>query len=51
LHGNPSHSGIEDLEREYPAELLARCCLYHYASAVDGRTWKCAGIASPTRAK
>lgn len=36
LHGNPSHSGIDDLEREYPRELLARCVLYHYASAADG---------------
>jgi len=38
LHGNPSHSGIDDLEREYPRELLARCLLYHYASAHDGAT-------------
>ncbi len=37
LHGNPSHSGIDDLEREYPRELLQRCVLYHYASADDGR--------------
>lgn len=36
LHGNPSHSGIEDLEREYPRALLERCVLYHYASAADG---------------
>jgi ribonuclease BN (tRNA processing enzyme) len=36
LHGNPSHSGIDDLERDYPADLLARCRLYHYASAADG---------------
>lgn len=36
LHGNPSHSGIEDLEREYPRALLDRCVLYHYASAADG---------------
>lgn len=35
LHGNPSHSGIEDLEREYPRPLLDRCLLYHYASAAD----------------
>ncbi|MFT4198200.1 MAG: MBL fold metallo-hydrolase [Pseudoxanthomonas sp.] len=35
LHGNPSHSGIDDLEREYPAELLARCVLYHHASAEE----------------
>ncbi|RYE75209.1 MAG: MBL fold metallo-hydrolase, partial [Oxalobacteraceae bacterium] len=37
LEGNPSHSGIADLEREYPPELLSRCVLYHYASAGDGR--------------
>src|SRR5690606_12915755 len=36
LHGNPSHSGIDDLEREYDAGMLARCLLYHYASAADG---------------
>ena len=41
VHGNPSHSGIDDLEREYPPELLARCVLYHYgrtdAAALAGR--------------
>lgn len=36
LHGNPSHTGIDDLEREYPRELLDRCVLYHYASAAEG---------------
>ncbi|HJR72599.1 MAG TPA: MBL fold metallo-hydrolase [Luteimonas sp.] len=36
LHGNPSHSGIDDLEREYPRGLLERCVLYHYASRSDG---------------
>lgn len=36
LHGNPSHSGIEDLEREYPESLLKRCLLYHYASREEG---------------
>jgi ribonuclease BN (tRNA processing enzyme) len=36
LHGNPSHSGVDDLEREYPPDLRARLLLYHYASAVDG---------------
>jgi ribonuclease BN (tRNA processing enzyme) len=35
LHGNPSHSGIEDLEHEYPPTLLARCTFYHYASAAE----------------
>jgi len=43
LHGNPSHSGIEDLEREYPPELLARCRLYHYASAADGEVLEARG--------
>ncbi len=38
LHGNPSHSGIDDLEREYPRELLERCLLYHYADRHDGET-------------
>ena len=36
LHGNPSHSGIDDLEREYEPQLLSRCVLYHYASTADG---------------
>ena len=36
LHGNPSHSGLDDLEREYPRELLERCLLYHYGSAAEG---------------
>ncbi len=36
LIGNPSHSGIDDLEREYPATVRSRLLLYHYASAADG---------------
>lgn len=36
LHGNPSHSGIDELEREYPRELLDRLLIYHYASHADG---------------
>lgn len=36
LHGNPSHSGIEDLEREYPSALLERCLLYHYGNREEG---------------
>lgn len=43
LHGNPSHSGLDDLEREYPAELLGRCVLYHYASAADGEALRACG--------
>ena len=49
LHGNPSHSGIDDLEREYPPALLDRCILYHYASAADGEALRARGrrIAHP----
>ena len=43
LHGNPSHSGLDDLEREYPRELLARCLLYHYASADEGEAMAARG--------
>lgn len=32
IHGNPSHSGVEDVEREYSAELRERLVLYHYSS-------------------
>jgi len=37
LQGNPSHSGIDDLEREYTPALLQRCLLYHYGSEADAR--------------
>ena len=49
LHGNPSHSGIDDLEREYPPVLLARCVLYHYASVEDGEALRARGhrVATP----
>ncbi|MFY2764389.1 MBL fold metallo-hydrolase [Arenimonas sp. MALMAid1274] len=43
LHGNPSHSGIDDLEREYPPALLSRCVLYHYASLQDGEQLRARG--------
>ena len=36
LAGNPSHSGVEDLDREYTKEQRARMVLYHYGSAADG---------------
>ncbi|WP_049622580.1 MBL fold metallo-hydrolase [Frateuria defendens] len=49
LHGNPSHAGIEDLEREYPAELRAQLLLYHYGSVADGAALAARGyrIAGP----
>jgi phosphoribosyl 1,2-cyclic phosphodiesterase len=36
LHANPSHTGVADLEREYPGDLRSRLILYHYASVADG---------------
>ncbi len=36
LLGNPSHTGVDDLERDYDAALRARFVLYHYGSAAEG---------------
>ncbi|TAM57209.1 MAG: ribonuclease Z [Rhodanobacter sp.] len=36
LVGNPSHTGIDDIEREYAAAVRSRLVLYHYGSAADG---------------
>jgi ribonuclease BN (tRNA processing enzyme) len=36
LVGNPSHTGIEDIEREYPESLRRQMILYHYGSVADG---------------
>jgi hypothetical protein len=38
LVGNPSHTGVEDLAREYSDELRRQLVLYHYASSEDART-------------
>lgn len=37
LRGNPSHTGLDDLEREYPEELRRRLLLYHYSSEAEAR--------------
>jgi ribonuclease BN (tRNA processing enzyme) len=44
LHGNPSHSGIEDLRREYPPDTLARLVLYHYGSESDAQALTRSGL-------
>lgn len=36
LVGNPSHTGIDDILREYPRSLQQRLLLYHYGSHADG---------------
>jgi len=37
LVGNPSHTGIDDIEREYPPQWRPRLRLYHYGSEADGQ--------------
>ncbi|HEX7815875.1 MBL fold metallo-hydrolase [Dyella sp.] len=34
--GNPSHTGVDDIEREYPQAWRERLRLYHYGSQADG---------------
>jgi ribonuclease BN (tRNA processing enzyme) len=36
LIGNPSHSGVDDLEREYSRAVRERIVAYHYGSVADG---------------
>jgi phosphoribosyl 1,2-cyclic phosphodiesterase len=45
LHGNPSHTGVDDLEREYPAELRSRMLLYHYGSEAEAAALRARGLA------
>jgi ribonuclease BN (tRNA processing enzyme) len=45
LVGNPSHTGVEDLEREYPSSLRQRMLLYHYASAEEAGALRARGHA------
>ncbi|HET9482827.1 MAG TPA: MBL fold metallo-hydrolase [Xanthomonadales bacterium] len=43
LVGNPSHTGLDDIEREYPAALRERLVLYHYGSAADAQAMRARG--------
>jgi ribonuclease BN (tRNA processing enzyme) len=45
LVGNPSHSGVDDLEREYGESLRRQLVLYHYGSAADGEALRARGYA------
>lgn len=49
LIANPSHTGLDDLAREYRDDVRARLILYHYDDASAGDTLKRAGynIAEP----
>jgi hypothetical protein len=44
LVGNPSHTGVDDIEREYPKDLRARLLLYHYDSEADALTMRQRGF-------
>lgn len=52
LVGNPSHTGLDDLEREYPSALRERLLLYHYGSTDDAATLAAHGyrVAQPGEA-
>ncbi len=43
LVGNPSHSGLDDIEREYPRALRERLLLYHYASESEADAMRARG--------
>lgn len=49
LHGNPSHTGVDDVEREYPDALRQRMMLYHYESVAARATLRDRGyrVAEP----
>ena len=44
LHGNPSHTGLADLLREYNDDLRRQMIVYHYASLADGAELAKAGL-------
>jgi glyoxylase-like metal-dependent hydrolase (beta-lactamase superfamily II) len=44
LAGNPSHTGLTDLQREYPPALRRQMIVYHYGSPADGEALAAAGL-------
>lgn len=44
LQGNPSHTGLDDLMREYPQPLRDRMIVYHYARDSDREAFTAAGL-------
>lgn len=44
LHGSPAHAGLDDLQREYPPDMLQRLVAYHYESAEAGERIAAAGV-------
>jgi len=44
LKGNPSHTGLDDLQREYSQACRNRMVIYHYGSAQDGAALRESGL-------
>ena len=44
LVGNPSHTGADDIDREYPDDLRVRLLLYHYGSDADAQALRKGGF-------
>ncbi len=44
LQGNPSHTGLADIQREYSVQLQKQLCLYHYASNADAEVMRAEGF-------
>ncbi|MSR14931.1 MAG: MBL fold metallo-hydrolase [Gammaproteobacteria bacterium] len=44
LIGSPAHTGLADLEREYTADIVKRCIVYHYESATAAVALEEAGL-------
>jgi ribonuclease BN (tRNA processing enzyme) len=44
LHGNPSHTGLDDLLAAYAADTRARMVVYHYAQACERDMFERAGL-------
>lgn len=51
FHPNPSHTGLDDLEREYRPDIRQRLVLYHYADEEAAQSLQSAGykVAAPGR--
>jgi hypothetical protein len=49
LVGNPSHTGADDIEREYPRALHDQLLLYHYHSLEEAEALRARGfrVAAP----
>jgi hypothetical protein len=44
LVGSPSHTGTDDIDREYPDDLRAQLLLYHYGSDADAQALRKRGF-------